>query len=48
MRIKFENWFRSVVPVEDRWCKECLDWVERAPWNRKDGDEGADGALHDV
>jgi hypothetical protein len=38
---------RSVrrIPVEERWGKDCIEWVDRVMWNRYKGDEGADGEL---
>jgi hypothetical protein len=35
---------RSVrrVPEEERWSKDCVEWVDRVMWNRYKDDEGAD------
>jgi hypothetical protein len=31
--------------VEERWSKDCVEWVDRAMWNRYKDDEGADGDV---
>lgn len=38
---------RSVrrLPLEDRWENDCLDWVDRVPWNRYHDAPDADGDL---
>ena len=38
---------RSVrrIPVQIRWCEDCVKWVTQAPWNRYKGDEYADGEV---
>ena len=38
---------RSVkrIPVEERWSKDCVEWVDRVMWNRYKDDEGADGDI---
>ena len=38
---------RSVrrIPEEERWSKDCVEWVDRVMWNRYKDDEGADGDV---
>ena len=38
---------RSVkrIPVEERWSKDCVEWVDRVMWNRYKDDDGADGDV---
>ena len=38
---------RSVrrIPEEERWSKDCVEWVDRVMWNRYKDDSGADGDV---
>jgi hypothetical protein len=38
---------RSVrrLPVEKRWCEDCIEWVKFVPWNKYRGDDEADGEI---
>ena len=33
------------LPVEKRWCNDCVDWVTRVPWNRYKDAADADGEV---
>ena len=41
---------RSVrrIPKEERWSEDCVGWVNRVPWNRYNGEEGADGDVPEI
>ena len=38
---------RSVrrIPLEQRWCNDCVDWVTFVPWNKYKCDQDADGDV---
>ncbi len=33
------------IPLEKRWCEDCVTWVDRVPWNRYKDAIDADGEL---
>jgi hypothetical protein len=33
------------IPLEERWCEDCIEWVKNVPWNKDKEDAGADGEI---